>query len=89
MRRLLAVVACLSAAWAQSIQNARMLERAGQQERAIEEYCAVLARSAGDIVAYNELRRLSLELESYDSLLAVSTWLAEMEPGRLEYPFRT
>ena len=85
MRYVVAVFACLTAAWCQSIQNARMLERAGQPKEALEEYCAVLARAPGDIAAYNELRRLSMELESYDSLLAVSTRLAKMEPGRMEY----
>lgn len=85
MRNLLAVAACLSAAWCQSIQNARMLKRAGQPKEALEEYCAVLARAPGDIAAYNELRRLSMELESYDSLLAVSTRLARMDPGRVEF----
>ena len=68
MRQVAAVLLCLSAAWAQSIQNAQMLERAGRRKEAIDEYCAVLARTPGDIVAYIELRRLSQELESYDSL---------------------
>jgi len=79
------VLVGLGAAWAQSVQNAQMLERAGRPDKALDEYCAVLARTPGDIVAYNELRRLSQELESYDSLLEVSTRLARMDPGRVEY----
>ncbi|UCG42705.1 MAG: tetratricopeptide repeat protein [candidate division WOR-3 bacterium] len=85
MKILPAMLACLAAAWAQSIQNARMLERAGQPDKALDEYRAVLAREPGDIGAYNEFHRLSMELESYDSLLTLSTRLARMDPGRVEY----
>ncbi len=72
-------------AHAQSIGVARMLEQVGQLDRALDEYRFVLVNQPHNLSAYQGFRRVSVQLESYDSLVAVSKRLAKARPGEFQY----
>ncbi len=79
------LVVILGSASGQSTSGAMTLEQAGQLEQAWDEYRAVLARSPADFTAYDGFRRLSAGLGRFDSLLAVSTRLAEASPDNVQF----
>lgn len=79
------VVGLFGLARAQSLGAARILEQAGQFERALQEYRQVLEATPGDFGAYQGFQRMSRELARFDSLEAVSDRLARLMPDNPRY----
>jgi len=72
-------------AQAQSAGSGLILERAGQLERALEEYRLVLDRNPQDRPAYDGFLRLGEQLGQLDTLVAVSRRLARQYPDRSDF----
>ena len=86
MKRLLLPLLLLAAlAAGQSVGVARMMEQAGQLDRALDEYRLVLERQPHDVGAYDGFRRVSVQLGQYDSLAAVSARLRGQMPNQVRY----
>ncbi|MBM3331196.1 tetratricopeptide repeat protein [candidate division WOR-3 bacterium] len=77
----------LAAANAQSYTSGVILERAGQFERALEEYRLVLSKSPQERPAYEGFARLAKQLGQLDTLVAVSRRLGRQFPEVSDYSF--
>ncbi len=76
----LLVVTSAGLAHAQSYSSGLMLERAGQLERAFDEYRLAVSRSQPDQPAYEGLVRLAGQLKHDDTLVAISRRLVAQHP---------
>ncbi len=85
MRTLLLLLLGATFGYAQLVGTARMLEQAGQTERAWTEYGRVLEREPRDLAAYRGYRLLSGRLDAYDSLLVMSERLVALDANQIEY----
>jgi tetratricopeptide (TPR) repeat protein len=74
-------------AFGQSYQSGLILERAGQLDRAFDEYRLVVNKNPQDLLAYGGFVRLSERLERYDTLVAVSRRLVKLQPDQADYSF--
>lgn len=74
-------------ALSQSYQSGLLLERAGQLDRAFDEYRLAVNKNSQDLPAYDGLVRLSERLERYDTLVAVSRRLVKLQPDQADYSF--
>ena len=74
-------------ALSQSYTSGLILERAGQLDRAFEEYRLAVNKNPQEQPAYDGFVRLAEQLEQHDTLVAVSRRLAKQYPDRPEYSF--
>jgi tetratricopeptide (TPR) repeat protein len=74
-------------AYAQSYTSGLILERAGQLERALDEYQLAVSKNPQDQPAYDGFVRLAEQLKQYDTLVAVSRRLAAQRPDIPNYSY--
>jgi len=77
----------LSVVDAQTYQSGLILERAGQLERALDEYRLAVSKNPQDLPAYEGFVRLAEQLKRYDTLVAVSRRLAAQHPDKHAYSY--
>ena len=75
----------VGSARAQSIGTARILEQAGQTDRAMAEYRLLLDKTPRDMAAYQGFARTCRQLARFDSLKAVSSRLSIAAPEEPQY----
>jgi len=86
MRRIIGLlVLILALGDAQTVGSARILEQSGQLERALSEYRLALRKQPQNLSAFQGFRRISVQLEGYDSLVAVSERLLKAAPWELQF----
>jgi len=72
-------------AFAQSYTSGLILERAGQVDKAFDEYRLALDKDPQDQAAYTGIARLAERLDRYDTLVAVSRRLVRLQPDQPSY----
>jgi tetratricopeptide (TPR) repeat protein len=72
---------------AQSYSSGLILERAGQLDRAYDEYRLAVNQNPSDQAAYDGFVRLAEDLKQYDTLVALSRRLAQQYPDVPKYAY--